>query len=89
MTPQYTNPVHANQIYIQMNRISTFSDNSSRFSISSSPSIAQSIPRQQPTAPLDNRLSYLSENSLCFSISSSPSNISITQPSPPTAPSET
>ena len=86
-----------------MNRLSTFSDNSSRFSISSSPSIARSIPQQQPSAPPDNRFSYLSdnrfsylsdnrssylsENSSYFSISSSP-NISLNQQPPPTAPSE-
>ena len=95
MTPQYTNPVHVNQIHqFQVNRLSTFSDNSSRFSISSSPSITRSIPLQPPTAPLDhqlsilpnNRLSILSENSLHISISSSPS-ISLNQP-PPSAPSE-
>ena len=78
-----------------MNGLSTFSDSSSRFSISSSPSIARSIPQQPPTAPLDNRFlflsdhrfSILSENSSRFSISSSPS-ISFTQQPPPTAPSE-
>jgi len=95
MTPQYTNPEHANKIHQrQMNRLSTFSENSSRFSISSSPSIAPSIPQQSPTAPLDhqlsilidNRLSVLSENSSLFSISSSPS-ISLNQQCP-TAPSE-
>ena len=78
-----------------MNRLSTFSENSSLFSISSSPSIARSIPLQPPTAPLDhqlsiltdNRLSVLSENSSRFSISSSPS-ISLNQQQRPTAPSE-
>jgi len=78
-----------------MNRLSTFSENSSRFLISSSPSIARSISQQQLTAPLDNqfpflsnnRLSLLSENYSRFSISSSPS-ISLAQPPPPTAPSE-
>jgi len=77
-----------------MNRLSTFSENSSHFSISSSPSIARSIPQQQQTAPLDNqfsfisnnRLSILSESSSQFSISSSPS-ISLNQQRP-TAPSE-
>jgi len=78
-----------------MNRFSTFSDNSSRFSISSSPSIARSIPHQQPSAPPDNRFSFLPDNRLSilseslsrFSISSSP-NISLNQQPPPTAPSE-
>ena len=96
MTPQYTNPVHANQIYqFQMNRLSTFSENSSLFSISSSPSIAPSIPQQSPTAPLDHQLSILTDNRLPilseisshFSISSSPS-ISLNQQQRPTAPSE-
>jgi len=81
MTSQYTNPVHENQIHLfQMNRLSTFSEKS-LFSISSSPSIARSIPLQQPKTPLDhqssilsdNILSILSEFSLQFSISSSPS----------------
>ena len=81
-----------------MNRLSTFSENSSRFSISSSPSITRSIPQQQPTAPFlpdsrfsylsDNRFSYLSENSSQISISSSPSISSPTQQPLPTAPSE-
>jgi len=76
-----------------MNRLSTFSDSSSVFSISSSPSIARSISQQPPTAPLDSRFlsdhrfSILSENSSRISISSSPS-ISFTQQPPPTAPSE-
>jgi len=87
MTPQYTNPVHVNQIHqFQMNRLSTFSENSLLISISFSPSNARSIPQKPPTAQLDhqlsilidNRLSVLSENSLCFSISSSPS-ISLNQ----------
>jgi len=82
------NPVHANQIYLfQMNRLSTFSENSSRFSISSSPSIARSIPQQPPTAPVDHQLLILSENSSPFSISSSP-NISLNQQQCTTVPSE-
>jgi len=78
-----------------MNRLSTFSENSSRFSIFSSPSTAGSITQQLPTAPLDhhlsiltdNRLSILSENSSSYSISSSP-GISLNQQQRPTAPSE-
>jgi len=59
MTPQYTNPVHANQIYqFQMNRLSTFSENSSRYSISSSPSISLNQ-QQRPTAPSEAYLKYI------------------------------
>jgi len=88
MTSQYSNSLHANQAYGQMNRLSVISDISSRFSISSSPSIARSTPQQQPTAPLNHQLSILSSTSSRFSISSSPS-ISLNQQPPPTAPFET
>ena len=111
MTIHYTKDTHpingtvnANPIQrLQMNRLSMLSEISSNFSISSSPSITQSIPPPQekseqpqhyrPTAPLDShRFSVLSESSSWFSITSSPSiawSIPPQPPPQPTAPSET
>jgi len=63
---QYTTPLN-NQSYNQQgNRFSMFSVSSSRYSITSSPSIAPSF-RYQPSAPPpDNRSSMLSINSWSF-----------------------
>jgi len=89
MVSQYSNPINVNQIQLhQMSELSTLSDISPGFSISSSPSTVRSVQQKQPTAPLDNQFSLLSEIFSHISISSSPSIIPSIQQQP-TAPSET
>jgi len=84
---QYTTPLNNQSYNQQRSRFSMFSVSSSRYSITSSPSIAPSY-RYRPSAPQDNRSSILTINSSHFSIASSPS-IAPSIQEPPTAPLET
>ena len=90
ITPQYTNPVHANQNQqSQMNRLSTFSENSSSLSISYSPRIAQSNLQRQSTALPEHQPSIFSDLSSRFlSIISSSNTARSNSQRQPTAPLE-